>query len=95
MIAVSICYYLIQYWAKQKHLLLYHDTSNLKDIDFKNILLTQINDVDFDNILLDQKSYKNILVHSISDKTSIGAKPLRIRFDKVYGFIRVDEGTRI
>ena len=27
-------------------------------------------------------------------KTLIGAKPLRIRFDKVNGFIRIYDGTR-
>ena len=31
---------------------------------------------------------------SISYKTLICAKPLRIRFDKVDGFIRVSDGTR-
>ena len=41
-----------------------------------------------------KKSYENILVYDISYKTLIGAKPLRIRFDKVDGFIRVYDGTR-
>ena len=34
-------------------------------------------------ILRNQKLYKNILVYDISYKTLIGAKPLRIRLDKV------------
>ena len=40
-------------------------------------------DFEFNNILLDEISYENILVYNIS------AKPLRIRFDKIDGFIRV------
>ena len=50
--------------------------------------LINIKDLDPDNILLDQKSYQNISIYSISKKTSYGAKPLRIIFDKVDGFIR-------
>ena len=53
------------------------------------ILMTiEIQDFDFDNILLDEKSYENILVYDISYKTLICAKPLRIRFHNVDGFIR-------
>ena len=37
---------------------------------------------------------KNILVYDILNKTLIGTKPLRIRIDKVDGFIRVYDGTR-
>ena len=37
---------------------------------------------------------KNILIYDISYRTLIGAKPLRIRFDKIDGFIRVHNGTR-
>ena len=43
---------------------------------------------------MDEKSCKNILVYHISYKTLIGAKPLRISFSKVDGFIRVFDGTR-
>ena len=46
-------------------------------------------DFDFDNIHLDEKSYENVLIYDILYKTLIGAKPLRIRFDKIDGFIRV------
>ena len=66
----------------------------LKEIDirsgtyyFDNI--TKFEDLDLDNILIDAKSYENILVYNISYKNLIGDKPLRIRFDKVDGFIRV------
>ena len=52
----------------------------------------------FDNFLLDEKSfehsYKNILIYDISYKTFMGAKPLRISFDKVDGFIKTYDGTR-
>ena len=38
LIAVSVYYYLVKYWAKKKHLLPYHNTRNLEEIDIKNIL---------------------------------------------------------
>ena len=46
-----------------------------------------------DNILIDEKSNENILVYNISYQNLI-VKPLRIRFDKIDGFIRVYNGTR-
>ena len=76
----------------------------LKEIDIKNRTcyysydIMQVGDFDFDNILLDEKSfedsYENILTYVISYKTFIGAKPLRIRFDKIDGFIKIYDGTR-
>ena len=51
--------------------------------------IIKFEDFDLDNILIDEKSYKNILIYSISYKTLIGAKPLHIRFDKIDGLIRV------
>ena len=56
--------------------------------------IIKIEDFDLDNILIDQKSYENISVYNISYKSLIYSKPLRIRFDKIDGFIRVFEGTR-
>ena len=47
----------------------------------------KLEDFDF-HILLDKKSYKNILIYHISNKTLIGAKPLHIMVDTVNGFIR-------
>ena len=41
----------------------------------------------FSNILFRQNFYENILVYNIWYKTPTGPKPLRIRFDKIYGFI--------
>ena len=72
---------------------------NKKEINIKNRTSYYFNDtikieeIDFDNILLDEKSYGNILIYDISYKTLIGAKPLRIRFNKLDGFIRVYDGT--
>ena len=74
--------------------------NELKEIYIKNCTSYYFDDIikieffDFDDILLDEKSYKNILLYDISYKYLIGAKPLRIRFDKVDGFIRVYDGTR-
>ena len=73
---------------------------NLKKVNIKNCtcyhlhVIIKIEGFVFDNILLNEKSYESILVFNISYKTFIGAKPLRIRFDKVDEFIRVYNGTR-
>ena len=52
-------------------------------------------DIEFSDFLLDAKLYKenfeNILVDDISYKTSAGAKPLLIRFNKIDGFIKINE----
>ena len=56
--------------------------------------IIKIEDFNLDKILIDEKLYKNILVHNISCKTLIGPKPLRIKFNKIDGFIRVYDGTR-
>ena len=42
----------------------------------------------FNNILVDQKSYESILIYYISYETLIGPQALRIRFDKIDGFIK-------
>ena len=47
-----------------------------------------------DNILIDEKSHENILIYDISYKTLINSKPLRIRFFKIDGIIRIYDGTR-
>ena len=51
--------------------------------------IIRFEDFDFDNTLIDEKSYENILIYDILYKTSIGAKPLRISFDKIDGFNKV------
>ena len=77
------------------------DANNeLKEIDIKKRTCHYFDDtikfekLDLDNILIDEESYENILVCNMSCKTLIDAKPLRIRFDKIDGFIRVYDGTR-
>ena len=69
----------------------------LKEIDIKNRKFYYFNEIEdfFENIdNIDEISNKNILVYLISYKTLIDAKPLRIRFDKIDGFIRVYDGIR-
>ena len=72
----------------------------LKEIEIINrtcyyfVDLIKIKYFNSDNILMNEKSYENILVYDISYKTLIGAKLLRIRFDKINGFIRVYDQTR-
>ena len=56
--------------------------------------IIKIEDSDLNNILIDEKSYGNILVYNTSYKSLIDSKPLRNRFDKIDGFIRVYDGTR-
>ena len=55
-------------------------------------------DIDFSGILLEEKLYKqkyeNILFHDISQETSRGATPFRIRYDQIDGFIKIHDGIR-
>ena len=44
--------------------------------------------------MIGKKSQKNILIYRISYEPLIGPKPLRIKFDKINGFIRTFDGTR-
>ena len=66
---------------------------NLKESNIENRKryyfddLIKIEDFNFGKILIDEKIYKNILVYNVSHKTLIDAKPLRIRFNKINGFI--------
>ena len=73
----------------------------LNEVDIKNYTCYYFDDIirvwDTNvysiDILLDEKLYKekyqNILIYDISYKTSTGAKPLGIRFDKIDGFIKI------
>ena len=56
--------------------------------------IIKFEDFDIDNILIDENPYEDILVYSISLKTLMGAKHLRIRFNKIDGFFRVYGKTR-
>ena len=66
----------------------------LKEIDIKSRTcyyfddIIKIEDFNLGNILMNEKSFI-ILVYDISYKTFFGVKPLRIRIDKVDGFVRV------
>ena len=66
---------------------------NLKESNIENRKryyfddLIKIEDFNFGKILIDEKIYKNILVYNVSHKTLIYDKPLRIRFNKINGFI--------
>ena len=80
----------------------------LKEIDIKNCVFYYFDDImrvwnrdidiHFSGILLDKKLYKekyeNILIYDISNKTSTGAKPLRIRYNKIDEFIKILNGIR-
>ena len=74
--------------------------NELKEVDIENSTCYYFNDriefedFELDKISIDKKSLENILVHDISYRTLIGAKPLRIRFDKIDGFITSCDGTR-
>ena len=63
--------------------------NEFKEINIKNRTfyyfddILEIENVNLGNISIDEKLYENI-----SQKTLIGAKPLRIRFDKLDEFIR-------
>ena len=67
--------------------------NELKETDIKNRLRHYFDDIingtkiNFSNNLLNKKLYENISVYNISYKTPTGPKPLRIRFDKIDGFI--------
>ena len=77
-----------------------NNNDKLKKIDIKNHTcyyfggIIKIEDFNLDNILIDEKSFENILLFNISQKTLIDVKPLRIRFDKIDEFIRVYDGAR-
>ena len=74
--------------------------NELKEIDIKNRTychfdnLIRVRDFDFGHTLLHKKSYENILIYDISYKTFMDEKPLRIRFNKVHGFIKICDRTR-
>ena len=56
-------------------------------------------DIYFSDILLEEKlyikNYENILIYDISYKASTGTKPLRVRFEKINGFMKFLDGMDI
>ena len=75
------------------------DTKNCTYYYFDDLVRVRVRNIDFSDILIDQKLYKqkyeNILIYNISYKTLTGGKPLRIRFDKTDGFIKINGGIII
>ena len=59
---------------------------------FDDVIL--IEDFDLDDISIDVKLNENILVYEILHKILIGSEPLRIRFNKIHGLIRIYGRTR-
>ena len=43
--------------------------------------------------MIEEKSFENVLIYKISNKTLIHAKPLLISVDKIHGFIIIYDGT--
>ena len=85
LIITIICYH----YAKQYKM----ENNEFKNVHIKNRTCyyfddtIRLEDFDFD-VLIDKKSLENILIFDISYKTLIDPNPLRIRFNKIDGFIR-------
>ena len=75
------------------------ENNELKKVYIKNrtcyyfVEIIKLEHSDIDNILINEKSHENILI-DISYKTLIGPETLRIRFDKIDGFIKISDGTK-
>ena len=89
---------------RNKKTLMQKQNKNVKN-DFKKVLIKnrtcyyfdgiiKLEDFDLERILIDEKAHENILIYDISSKTLFDSKPLRTRFDKIDGFIRIYDGTR-
>ena len=76
------------------------ENNELKKVRIKNRICYYFNDIirlenfDLHSTFIDEKSDKNFLIYDISYKILIGSKPLRIRFDKIDGVIRIYDRTR-
>ena len=76
------------------------ENNEFKKVRIKNLTCYYFDDIiklenfDLNNILIEKKSYKNILIYDFSHKTLINSKLLRIKFDKINGFLRIHDGTR-
>ena len=57
--------------------------------------ISKIEDFDLGNILIDEKLHENILICNILYKRLIHSKPLRIRCNKIDGFIEFMMGLYI
>ena len=72
--------------------------NELKEIDIRNRVCYYFDDIisgkkiNVSNILLGNKIYENVSVYNVSYKTPTGPKPIRIRFNKIDGFIVSPDG---
>ena len=76
------------------------ENNELKKVRIKNCTcyyfdgIIKLEDFNLHNILILKKSHENILIYDILYKNLIGSKPLRIRFDKIDGIIRICDRSR-
>ena len=88
-------YYLLSLCKTQYEM----ENNELKKVRIKNRTcyyfdIIKLEDCDIDNVLIYEKLQKNILIYNISYNTLIPSKPLRTRFDKIDGILRIYDGTR-
>ena len=60
---------------------------------FDDIRMGVIN-INFHNVLLDEKTSKDLLIYNSSYKTFMGEKLLCIWFNRIDGFIKIDNGIK-
>ena len=65
----------------------------LKIVRFNDEII-KLGHFNLNDILIDEKSDGNILIYNMSYRTLIDSKPLRIRFLKLHGIIRIYDGIR-
>ena len=73
------------------------DIKNLTCYYFDDLIRFWNRDIIYRDILLGNKSYEtseNVLMYDISYRTLTGAKPLRIRLNKIDGFIKIHNKIR-
>ena len=73
------------------------DIKNLTCYYFDDLIRFWNRDIKYRDILLGNKSYEtseNVLMYYISYRTLTGAKPLRIRLNKIDGFIKIHNKIR-
>ena len=73
---------------------------NLKRFDFYRTCyyfddIIKFEDFNFDIILINKMSHGIIFIDNTTCRILVGAKPVRISFEKIVGFIRVDDGSRL
>ena len=70
----------------------------MENNEFKKVRIKNRTCYYFDDIIkledFDKKSHTNISIYDTSYRALIVSKPLRIRFDKIDGIIRIYDGTR-